>query len=374
MLIKDIIDSKAIALSATHAASNDIPYLGLQWFPEAKKEGLDLKWVKTYAGLPVILKPSNFDAIPTLRAREGLSTEKTQMAFFRESMQVTEEDEQEIARINDANDPYLESAVRAIYNDTDTLVRAAEVVPEVMRMALLTGQNIVLSSDGVNYTYDYDPGDVWAGTNFATLTSTDMWSDAEHAEPISDLNHARKELAKKGIRARYALMNTTTFGYLLASAQVRSAVLAQNATANIFMTDAIVTSVVKGLTGLDIVIYDKMYKGYDGADTNFYPDDFVTVLPDGKLGSTWYGTSPEERTARQVADVDVSIYGTGIAIATKVEYGPPAKTSVTASEIVLPSFEGMDSVYVIKVHTQGSTGDTGATGDTGDTGATGETA
>ena len=364
MLINEIINAKAIALQATRDASNDIPYLGLQWFPEAKKEGLDLKWIKTHEGLPVILKPSNFDAIPTLRARQGLSTEKTQMAFFRESMQVTEEDEQEIARIRDAADPYFEAVYRNIYNDANTLLKAAQVVPEVMRMSLQTGQNIVLSSDGVNYTYDYDPNGTWAATNFAELTDTDAWTDTTHSTPLSDLNTARKALAAKGIVARYALMNSTTFNNLVSNAQVVSAILAQNSTANIFPSDADIQAVIRNRTGLTIVIYDKMYKDYSGSDQNFYPDNYVTLLPEGKLGSTWFGTTPEERTARQVADVDVAMYGVGIAVATKVEYGPPAKTLVTASEIVLPSFEGMDSIYVINTSGSGSTGETGETGTT----------
>ena len=106
-------------------------------------------------------------------------------------------------------------------------------------------------------------------------------------------------------------------------------------------------------TKLTIVIYDKMYIDDDGTEKYFYPDDKVTLLPTGALGSTWFGTTPEERTASQVADVDVSMYGTGIAVAKKVEYGPPAITSVTASEIVLPSYEGMDSTFVIEVHSVG---------------------
>lgn len=349
MLMRDVVDSKAIALAATNDASNSIPYLGLQWFPEQKKAGLDLKWIKTHKGLPVTLKPSNFDAIPTLRAREGLSTEKTQMAFFRESMQITEEDEQEIARINEANDPYLAAALQSIYDDTNTLVRGAEVVPEVMRMQLLTGQNITLSSDGVNYTYDYDPNNTWAATNYAALSGTAQWSDTANSKPLTDLNTARKALAKKGVVARYVLMNSNTFEYLMNNDQVKSAILAQNATANIFPSDADIIAVVKNRTQLTIVIYDKMYKDYSGNDQYFYPDKYVTLLPDGKLGNTWFGTTPEERTATQVADVDVSMYGRGIAIAVKTEYGPPAKTSTTASEIVLPSFEGMDGVYVMKV-------------------------
>ena len=115
MLVNEVVETKAIALAATENASNQIPYLGLQFFPAKKKAGLDLKWIKTHKGLPVSLAPSNFDALPTLRARKGLKTEKTQMAFFREQMIVTEEDALEIDRIKDANDPYLESALMSIY-------------------------------------------------------------------------------------------------------------------------------------------------------------------------------------------------------------------------------------------------------------------
>ena len=349
MLLKDVIDSKSIAAVATNDASNAIPYLGLNWFPEQKKTGLDLKWIRTHNGLPVTLKPSNFDAIPVLRAREGLKTEKTQMAFFRESMQITEEDEQEIMRIQDADDPFLPSVLQNIYNDTNTLVRGAEVVPEVMRMSLLMGKQITLTSDGVNYTYDYDADNSWKATNYSALTSTAQWSDTANSTPIDDLNRMRKVLAKKGVVARYALMNSNTFEYLLNNAQIRSNILAQNLTANIVVADADVIAAVQNRTGLTIVLYDKMYKDYAGNDAYFFENNYVALLPEGKLGSTFFGTTPEERTAIQVADVDVTMYGVGIAIAVKTEYGPPAKTLTTASEIVLPSFEGMDSVAVLKV-------------------------
>lgn len=354
MLVNEVVDSKAIALAATQDASNEIPYLGLQWFPERKKTGLDLKWIKTHKGLPISLKPSNFDALPAIRARGGLKTEKTQMAFFREQMIVTEEDAQEIDRIKDENDPYLQGALQSIYDDTNTLVNGALVVPERMRMALLSTTNghpvIGIESDGVKYEYDYDPNGEYAAEHYAKLSGTSMWSDTENSKPLTDLNNARKSLAKKGKIATYALMNSNTFNYLLENEQIKNAILAQNVTANIELTDDNVISIVKARTKLTIVIYDKMYADENGEEHYFYPDNKATLLPTAKLGGTHFGTTPEERTAYQVADVDVSMYGVGIAIATKTEYGPPAITSVTASEIVLPSYEGMDSTFVLEVH------------------------
>lgn len=372
MLVNEVVNSSSIALAATEDASNQIPYLGLQWFPERKKSGLDLKWIKTHKGLPVALKPSNFDALPTIRARGGLKAEKTQMAFFREQMIVTEEDAQEIDRIRDENDPYLASALQSIYDDTNTLVEGAEVVPERMRMQLLSTveghPSILVESDGVQYQYDYDPNGEYAAEHYTKLLDTAMWSDTENSKPLNDLNNARKALAKKGKIATYVLMNSNTFQYLLDNAQVKNALLAQNLTANIEITDDNVISIVKSRTKLTIVLYDKMYAVQEDDGENheyyFYPDNKVTLLPSGALGSTWFGTTPEERTASQVADVDVSMYGVGIAVATKTEYGPPAITSVTASEITLPSYENMDSTFVIEVVSH--TTDDGSGNDTGD--------
>lgn len=353
MLVNEVVNSASVAQVATEDASNQIPYLGLNWFPEKKKSGLDLKWILTHKGLPVSLAPSNFDALPTIRARGGLKTEKTQMAFFREQMVVTEEDAQEIDRIKDENDPYLAGALQSIYDDTNTLVQGAEVVPERMRMQLLATVDgrptIGIESDGVKYAYDYDPTGEYAKDHYVKNEGTAMWSDTVNSKPLTDLNNARKALAKKGKIATYVLMNSNTFEYLLENAQIKNAILAQNLTANIDMTDDNVISIVKARTKLTIVLYDKMYADEEKNEHYFYPDNKVTLLPSGALGSTWFGTTPEERTAGQVADVDVTIYGTGIAVAVKSEYGPPAITSVTASEITLPSYEGMDSTFVIEV-------------------------
>jgi hypothetical protein len=354
MLINEVLNSKSIALTATEEASNQIPYLGLNWFPERKKQGLDLSWIKTHKGLPVSLAPSNFDTIPTLRARKGLSKEKTQMAFFRQGMEVGEEELLEIARVSSTDDPYLESALLSVYDDTNNLVSGAEVVPERMRMSLLATEAghpvITIESDGVQYAYDYDKDGSYAKEHYAKLEDTSMWSDTVNSKPLTDLNNARKKLKKKGKIAKYVLMNTNTFQYLLENAQIRNSILAQNLTATIEVDDDTVISVVQKRTKLTIVLYDKMYMDEAENEHYFYPDNKVTLLPDGKLGNTWFGTTPEERTARQVTDVDVTTYGTGITVATKVEYGPPMKMSVFASEVVLPSYENMDSTFVLEVH------------------------
>ena len=82
----DAFTAPAIAAIVNENASNRIPYLGEGLFPRIQKSGLELKWFKQNLGLPVILKPSAFDANATIRSRQGLEVIDTEMAYFKEAM------------------------------------------------------------------------------------------------------------------------------------------------------------------------------------------------------------------------------------------------------------------------------------------------
>ena len=96
-------------------------------------------------------------------------------------------------------------------------------------------------------------------------------------------------------------------------------------------------------------LWYKKYKGIDGNSHKFYPDNYVTIIGDEILGNTWMGVTPEERTLMGDPKVDVAILDSGIAVAVQNQYGPPVRHDTTVSQIALPSYEGMDAVYVIKV-------------------------
>nr|DAG79766.1 MAG TPA: Major capsid protein [Caudoviricetes sp.] len=355
MNIRDVFTAGAIAAEYTEVASNRIPYLGEGLFPAKKKMGLDLKWIKGNKGLPVSLAPSNFDAKSTLRAREGFQFTETEMAFFRESMLVKEQDEQDIMRAENAEDPYAVEVMRRIFDDAGTLISGAEVVPERMRMQLLApttdgSPRITISHGGVQYSYNYDPDGTYKANNYTALTdATDKWSDPTNSDPMQDIMDAIDKVeAATGTRPEIAIMSKTTMGYLKKNAKIRSAVLAQNTTANILMTDARVREIFSTELGINIVVYSKQYKDESGTAAAFYPDNYVTLVPRGALGSTWFGVTPEERTLMGSGEGDVRIVGTGIAVAVTVT-NDPVNTKTTVSEIVLPSYERMAETYVLKV-------------------------
>ena len=353
MNIREVYSSKAIALRHNEVASNKQAYLGKGLFPTKKKTGLDLKWIRTSKGLPVSLKASAFDTVSTIRSREGFEITETEMAFFKESMLIKERDEQEIMRVQDSTDPFAAEVLNRIYDDAETLIEGAEVVPERMRMALLSSADghpgISISADGATYTYNYDPDGEYEANNFVELTGTDMWSDTVNSDPISDVMNAQDAVeAKTGTRPTIMLVSKKTMNYLKQNVKVRDYTLAQNVTANIIMTDNRVRETFSTELGVTIIVYSKQYKDETGMVKKFYPDGMATLIPEGTLGNTWFGMTPEERTLLSRPESDVSIVDGGVAVSVTVTEDP-VQTKTTVSEICLPSFERMMECFTLKV-------------------------
>lgn len=354
MILTDVFNAKAVTENYTEAASNKIPYFGAGLFPADKKTGLDLKLIKSHKGLPVSLAPSTFDTKSTFRGRDGFEVNETQMAFFRESMLVKEVDEQEIMRAEESNDPLAKEVLSRIFDDTQTLIDGAKVVPERMRMQLLAPLNgevgIEIEYKGTEYAYNYDPDGTWKAKHYKKLTkAADKWTAASTCDPVADIEAALDaQEASTGERPKVVLLSKATFELMKASEKVRSGILAQNVTANINYTTKKVKAYLEEELDVTFVIYSKQYKDESGTAKKFYPDNILMLLPEGTLGKTWFGTTPEERTLAQKADADVSIVETGIAVAVTITEDP-VNTKTTCSEIVLPSFERLDECYALEV-------------------------
>lgn len=354
MKLSDVFNAEAVGLNYTEAASNSVPYLGAGLFPEDKKAGLDLKWIRGHKGLPVSLAPSAFDAKSKFRDRVGIAKNETEMPFFRESMLVKEQDEQEILRVQDSNDPYAQQVLDNIFNDTQTLVDGAKVASERMRMQLIAPLGgkigIEIRANGIDYTYNYDPDGSWKAKHYAKIEgATDLWTASETCDPIKNLEEAMDaQEDETGNRPTILIMSKPTFNMLKASKKVQSGVLAQNTTANVNYTSKRVKSYIEEELNVSIIVYNKKFRDEAGNVKNFYPDNIVILLPEGALGKTWFGTTPEERKLKSKPDADVTIIETGITVSVTIT-DDPVNTKTTVSEIVLPSFERMDECFGLEV-------------------------
>lgn len=354
MDIRELFTPAAIAANWEEVYSNQIPYIGTALFPARKKAGLDLSWIRGAKGLPVSLMPSAFDAKATFRDRPGFTKLETEMPFFREGFKIKEKDRQEILRVQESNDPYLDAVLANIYDDANNLIEGANVVPERMRMALLFPANgnpgITFKANGVDYTYNYDPNNEWKNGNYFALSGTALWSAAATANPFADIKTARDAVrAKTGNAPVTAIMNSYTFNLLGATQAVKDRFMTTIGRTVAFISDADVSAVVENVAGVSIVVYDKQYKDESGTVQSFVPNGYVALVPDGALGSTWYGTTPEEADLRGGnSKAQVSIVNTGVAI-TQIIDEHPVNINTFASEIVLPSYERMDEVALLKV-------------------------
>lgn len=353
MNLREFFTPQTIAANWTEVQSNRIPYLGEMLFPARKKAGLDLKWLKGSKGLPISLMPSAFDAKATFRDRIGFQKLETEMPFFREGFKIKERDRQELLRIQDSNDPYADEIIARVYDDANALIEGANVVPERMIMQLLFPINgaagISIKANGVDYTYNYDPDQSWKTNNYTALTTTDLWTAPTTADPLKAIKMVKDTIrSKTGTEIVHAIMNTNTFNLLAATDAIKNRYLTVNGRTLSYLTDAEVKAVISGTVGVDIVIYDKMYRDEDKVAKAFVPDGYVCFIPDGSIGGTWYGTTPEEADLQGSGKADVSIVNTGVAI-TRIVEEHPVNINTFASEIVLPSFERMDEVAVMKV-------------------------
>lgn len=335
----------AIAANWTEAYSNQMPYLGSALFPNKKKAGLDLAWFKGNKGLPVSLMPSAFDAKATFRSRIGFDKLETEMPFFREGFKIKEKDRQELLRVADAHDPYAKMMVQQVFNDAAELIEGARVVSERMRMDLLFNGSIAIKANGVNYSYNYDQGGTWASNN--NIDAAVAWATSATADPIADIEAVKNAArAVDGTELTRVIMNGVTFANMCKAKAIADRFLTVNGKAVGYITANDVKTVVKATTGVTVIVYDKMYKDEAGTAHKYVPDNKVAFLPNGAVGATWYGTTPEEADLRGSGKADVAIVDTGIAL-TRIVDEHPVNINTFASEIVLPSFEGMDQVYVL---------------------------
>lgn len=335
------------------------PYLGRSFFTTDKKQGLELRFIKGRKGTPLALKASNFDAKAPLRDAIGFSDIANEMPFFREGYVVTEKEEQDYMSYMNSENPALANQIlKEIMKNPMDLVLGAEVVPERMIWQLLAPVDgipkINVMIDGKTpYVIDYtgDNGAKYKETNFIELKGTSMWSDAANATPINDLVTAQEQYEENtGDKLTTFVMNKKTWKQFVNAEDTKKQVLGITAyTGGIAIKESDVKAFLADNYDIEILVYNKRFLDESGESKTFIPDGVVSGISGSinSLGTVWYGTTPEERSGN-LATGSLAIVNIGVSIYTYTT-DHPINTHCVVSEIVLPSYENMDSVFVMKV-------------------------
>ncbi len=321
---------------------NEQPMLGETLFPAQKEIGIKLDWIKGAGNQPVALRLSAYDSKAIRRDRQGFEEYTTKMPFFKESMYVDEDMRQKLNMlIGNNNSAVVNSLIAKIFDDQIKLINAAKISLERMRMEALTNGTITLASNGEAYSYDFG-----IPAEQKTTVSVD-WSD-EDADIIQDINDIKDAMKAKGVTITKAICNSSVAKYLAKNKAIVNSiyVLAQGAISSV--TSARALSYVEQETGIIFYVYDNVYVNEDGSADKYIQDNLVVFLPDGTLGETHFGTTPEESDLMAGRDAEVALVGSGIAVTT---YGTvdPVNKEMKVSMVALPSFERANEVYILKV-------------------------
>lgn len=340
--IFDLVTAPELTSYWTELNQDRQPYLGETLFPNQKKLGLDLKWLKGSKGLPVVLKLSALDAQAVPRTRIGFEKVSAEMPFFKESMYIDEEMRQELNKVLESgNDTYIDAVLNRIFDDEGTLIDSAGVARERMRMMLLTTGTIAMASNGQSYTYDY-------GLSEAQKPTVETSWSTPTADIVGDIRTWQDEREDEtGVRPTRAICSRKTFSYILNNTAIKNGVWGNTNTAPI--NEAKAKQYLMDELDLEVLVYTKRYKDETGATQKYVPDDTFVLIPSGDLGYTWFGTTPEESDLMASSAVDnVAIVETGVAVTT-MRHADPVNVETKVSQISLPSFEAADQIVIADV-------------------------
>ena len=341
--IFELVTAPGITTYWTEKNQNQQPLLGETLFPNRKRLGTKLSWIKGAKSQPVALRLSSYDAKAIRRDRQGIEEYTTSMPFFKESMYIDEETRQNLNNMIAANnDEIVNQILINIYDDEASLIDASEIALERMRMEALTTGTITLASNGQSYTYDFGI----PSANKKTVTKS--WSDPT-ADIIGDITSYVDYMKTQGVTITRAICNSKVANYFRANTAMKNAIYVfANGTVNISTARAL--DYIYTETGVRIYVYDNVYVDEDGDAVKYVPDDTFVMFPEGDLGFTNIGTTPEESDLMNDLNARVSIAGDGIAVTTS-QTVDPVNVETKVSMVALPSFEEADKVMIIDVIT-----------------------
>lgn len=340
MTIFDLMQSQELVAYWEELTKDEAPYPCEELFPDDKKRGISLKWLKGAKGLPVVLKTSAFDVHAIPRPRIGFDKLTAQMPYFKESTYIDEELRQELNMVLETgNQAYIDSVMDKIFDDETRLLRGARASRERMRMMALTTGVISMAANGQTFTFDY-------GVTHKGNASVN-WSDHAASDPIEDIRVAKEKVEDEtGATITRAMCDSKTWRDIRNNEKIKKAIFVLTNGVGEISDQKLRDYIAQELDGLEVYVNKKRYVDENGKTLPFMPNNTFVMFPDGELGKTWFGTTPAESDLMAGSVANVTITDTGVAVTT-VQHADPVQVETIVSMICLPSFEAADQVYIL---------------------------
>lgn len=335
--IFDIVTAGEIAAYWTNL-DNEEEYMNELLFPPQQKLGLKLEWVEGVTGLPVVLLPSAYDVVSKKRDFVGFDSVIVNMPYFKESVYIDEETRQQLNMVLETgNRAYIFMIIENVFDRTADLLRAARAQRERICMQLVTTGAVSIRANGQDYDYNYGFG------ADQLLESKLPWSNPK-ADIGMDITAMIDAAEANGYTVTRAICSNATFNYILQNEMFRAAIWGNDSNAPV--SKAKMKAYIEAEYKIKVEIYNKKYKDEGLQERQFVPDDVFVCIPSGKLGTGWFGTTPEQSDLNSLRVANVAIVDVGVAVTTSASVDP-VNVDTKVSMIYLPSFERGRGVIIM---------------------------
>lgn len=337
--VMEVINAESVSQYVNGTPKTNV--IGEVLFPRKKQVGIDITLIKGAKNKPVALRPSQFDVSVKLRSLKASVKEETkEMPFFKEAIAIKEKDRQNLLlAMTGKNTQWRDMILDNIYGDIKGLVDGADIQAERMRMQLLYQGAILVSTEDRDIKFDYG----LPSSHKEVLSGTAVWTDTVNSTPVEDIIRWQDKVEEDtGIKPTRAICTKKTFNYLKNNKSIRKDI---DKTESTIVTDKVLKKYLNDQLDLVVEVVSGNFIAEDGSTQLYFPNDVFTLIPEGKLGNTYYGTTPEEADLMSGNAAQVAIVRTGVAITTAKKIDPV--TVVTkVSQITLPSFERIEEIFI----------------------------
>lgn len=315
------------------------PLMGEVLFPEQKIDALEIEMLKGANNLPVAASVHSFDTETEIASREGINAAIQDLALIKRKQKISEK---ELIVLNAPRSNQEEKQVIArIFNDVDGLVNGVRARVEALRMEALGTGKIVLNENGVKGTINFG---VPSGQQSA---KTWLSGTPKILEDITDMVNA--VVTGSGFRPTRVLTSQKILNAILKDERIRKAMYGVNSEKVANLNDLNQLLVSQGLP--KIATYDGMYRTQDAKGAyvtkRYFKEDSFVLMPEGKLGDTFYGLTAEEVRLRNTPGVDIEMFGN--ILTQHYTTNDPVAEWIKAVATAMPSFPAANQIYIATI-------------------------
>lgn len=320
-------------------------------FPAVFSNTFDINTFGSLDGGAVeILQSSQLDADVMFRDWDLKTTTKGDKQFFREGMKLDEKRRKELLEILNTNnqsiiDNYSIQIFEKFAGAKGFLGSARAIAAYTVSQFLSTAKVTFVDENGGGQTINYRLVNKYK----ETLAGTNIWSAAT-AKPLEDLERWKETVEEGGGNVEIALMSKATYNALKKHDTVKA--LFKNTIVTV--TPALIKSTIEDVIGMTILIWDEKIK-VGKTTKNVFPDNIVTLIPNGQLGVMEYGPTPTKTDEllgilgdREVVDI-AGTFATVEVVPESKSAGVVNNVNVVIEDLVAPNPSIMNSMFIATV-------------------------